>query len=351
MTNVKALVLLSGGLDSMLAARILIEQGVEVVGVTFISDFFGAKRGLEAAAKLGIPLIPTNFAVKHLEMVKKPKHGYGKNMNPCIDCHAMMLRDAKEIMEGKEVVLIYPDGSIKAVAQKYDVIATGEVLGQRPMSQNRRALEIVASYSGVNDYLLRPLSAKLLPETPPEKIGKVNREKLLDINGRSRQRQMELATQYNITEYPSPAGGCLLTDQIFSEKLKTMFINWPTCTSEDVNFIKIGRSIWLKLKEENVLITVSRDETENELLLKYARPGDVLAEVEDINGPVVVVHAKLKLEAPKKLNVEVPREIRVEGLLKEHQTELGLFSVISLITGFYTNKARGMRVEVLFKTK
>ncbi|NTU99452.1 hypothetical protein HGA64_05635, partial [Candidatus Falkowbacteria bacterium] len=138
MSKVKALVLLSGGLDSMLAAKILLEQGVEVVGLTYISNFFGAERGLQAARQLGIPLIPNNFAAAHLEMVKQPKYGYGKNMNPCIDCHSMMLRDAKEIMEGKEMVLVYPNGSIKAVAQKYDFVATGEVLGQRPMSQNAR---------------------------------------------------------------------------------------------------------------------------------------------------------------------------------------------------------------------
>lgn len=335
----------------MLAARTLIEQGIEVVGLTFISDFFGAKRGLEAAAKLGVPSIPTNFAAKHLEMVKRPKYGYGKNMNPCIDCHSMMLAEAKEIMEGKEMVLVYPDGSIKAAAQQYDFIATGEVLGQRPMSQNARALQIVADYSGVGDRLLRPLSAKLLPETAPEKEGKVDRQRLSDINGRSRQRQIELAAEYGLTDYPSPAGGCLLTDPVFGQKLKELFISWPACTSEDVNFIKVGRSVWLKLKDENILVTIGRDEAENEQLLKFARPGDVLAEVEDINGPVVVVHAKTRLEAPSKLSVEVPREIRLEGVLKEHQNETGLFAVVALLAGYYANKARGMKVDVLFKKK
>lgn len=335
----------------MLAARTLIEQGVEVVGVTFISNFFGAERGMKAAKQLGIPLIPTNFAAKHLEMVKQPKHGYGKNMNPCIDCHAMMLREAKEIMEGKEMVLVYPDNSIKAVAQEYDFIATGEVLGQRPMSQNRRALNIVADYSGVGDRLLRPLSAKLLTETITEKEGKVDRDKLLDINGRSRHRQVELAAQYGLVDYPSPAGGCLLTDPVFGQKLKEMIINWPDCTGEDVAFIKLGRSFWLKLRGENVLIVVGRDEEENEKLLKLARPGDVLAEVDEVYGPVVVAHAKTRLDAPDRISVEVPRELRIEALLREHQNESGLFSVVSLITGYYANKARGMKVDVIFKIK
>lgn len=351
MEKPKALVLLSGGLDSMLAARTLLEQGVEVVGITFISNFFGAERGLQAAKKLGIPLIPTNFAAKHLEMVKRPKHGYGKNMNPCIDCHAMMLAEAKEIMEGKEMVLVYPDNSIKAAAQKYDFIATGEVLGQRPMSQNGRALKIVADYSGVGDRLLRPLSAKLLPETLPEKEGKVDREKLLDINGRSRHRQVELAAHYGLTDYPSPAGGCLLTDPGFGLKLKEMFVNWPDCAGEDVAFIKLGRSFWFKLREAGVLVTVGRDEEENEKLLKLARPGDVIAEVDGVNGPVVVVHARSRVEAPERLNVEVPREIRPEALLREHQNESGLFAVVALLTGYYANRARGTKADVIFKIK
>lgn len=351
MKKAKALVLMSGGLDSMLAARTLLEQGIEVVGVTFISNFFGAERGLAAAKQLGIPLIPTNFAAKHLEMVKNPKYGYGKNMNPCIDCHAMMLHEAKEIMEGKEMVLVYPDGSIKAVAQQYDFVATGEVLGQRPMSQNAGALKKVADYSGVGERLLRPMSAKLLPESAPERDGLVDRERLLDISGRSRARQTELAASYGLTDYPSPAGGCLLTDPAFSQKLKELFTRWPACTGEDVSLLKSGRIIWLKLGEEHVLVTVGRDEAENEKLLKFARPGDVIAEVEEVNGPVVVIRAKRRLEAPAKLNVEVPRELNLNGVLKEHQDETGLFEVAALLTGYYATKARGSKVDVSFKVK
>ncbi|MDP2736973.1 MAG: 7-cyano-7-deazaguanine synthase, partial [bacterium] len=195
----KALVLLSGGLDSMLAARVLLDQGVEVTGLSFKSNFFGTIKAKKAAEQLGVELIEIDFSDEHLEMVKNPTHGYGKNMNPCIDCHALMLKRAKEIM----------------VRDGFDFVATGEVLGQRPMSQHRDALDIVEKVSGLEGKLVRPLSAKLLNESEAEKQGKLIRNRLLDISGRSRQRQLELVKKYGIKEYASPGGGCLLTDPEF----------------------------------------------------------------------------------------------------------------------------------------
>lgn len=348
--KVKALVLLSGGLDSMLSARTLIEQGIEVVGITFISSFFGATRGLEAARKLNIPLIAFNIAEKHLEMVKKPKYGYGKNMNPCIDCHSMMLAEAKEILNGKEVVLVYPDGSFKAVAQKYDFIATGEVLGQRPMSQNPRALKTVANYSGTGDLLVRPLSAKLMDETLPEKEGKVDREKLLDINGRSRSRQTELAKHYDLKDYPSPAGGCLLTVPEYSQKLRTLIGNWPDAKNIDCELIKYGRVFWLNLKDEPVLVVVARDERESMMLEKLVKFGGKLAMVKDIMGPAVIIKSRSSIELPAAVvDVDVPRELNMNNVKTVLDTVGDLYDVASLFVGYYTNKARGQKVQVEIK--
>jgi tRNA-uridine 2-sulfurtransferase len=360
MEKVRALVLLSGGLDSLLAARLLLEQGIDVVGITFISSFFNATRGLEAAKQLGIPLIAYNIAKPHLDMVKQPKYGYGKNANPCIDCHSMMIRKAKEIMEGEEVVLFYPDGSIKAISQKYDFVATGEVLGQRPMSQTMRALKVVEKYSGLGDRLVRPLSAKLLEETAPEKEGKVDREGLLDINGRSRARQTELAEKFGLKDYPSPAGGCLLTAPEFSVKLLELFKRWPDCDNLDVELLKYGRVFWLEVTGKAVLAIIGRDEKENMQLEKFQRPGDLIGQVVDVFGPVALVRSKsnelARLPARQgvmneSVSVQIPRELNVEKVKKVLDNETDLLDVLSLLIGYYATKARGQEVQVKFSSK
>ncbi len=201
----KAVALLSGGLDSMLAIRLLIEQGVEVEALHFVSVFdcgatdadncAGSQR---AAAQLGVPLRFEEISDELLEIVKNPKHGRGHNMNPCIDCHAMMVRRAAAVMRG-----------IGA-----DFLCSGEVLGERPMSQRRDALGIVEREAAAEGLLLRPLSAQLLEPTIPEQKGWVDRAKLLRISGRCRKPQFELARTLNIGKFPTPAGGCLLTDRV-----------------------------------------------------------------------------------------------------------------------------------------
>src|SRR3989338_780967 len=203
MKQVKALCLLSGGLDSQLAVCVLKNQGIEVTGISFTSPFFGSKNAEKAAAAMNIELIVKDITSEHLPLVKNPPHGYGKCMNPCIDCHALMVKKAGEI----------------ALAQKFDIIATGEVIGERPMSQNLNSLGVVANDSGFKGVLLRPLSAKLLPPTKPEIDGLVSREKLLALSGRSRRPQMKLANEFGLKSYVQPAGGCLLTDPEFSKKL------------------------------------------------------------------------------------------------------------------------------------
>lgn len=206
--KIKALALFSGGLDSVLAIKTVQEQGIEVIALNFVSHFFGGKneKAENMAKKLGVRLEYVDFKKRHTLVVQSPVYGYGKNMNPCIDCHSLMFRIAGELLE------------------EYDAqfVISGEVLGQRPMSQNSQALEKVKLLSGMQDLVLRPLSAKLLPPSRAEIEGWVDREKLLDIQGRSRHRQMELMKKYGIEDYPSPGGGCLLTDPAYSDRLRVL---------------------------------------------------------------------------------------------------------------------------------
>lgn len=207
MTNkIKALALFSGGLDSALAIKIIQEQGVEVIALNFVSHFFGGKneKAEKMAKQLGIKLKYIDFKKRHTKIVEDPVYGRGKNMNPCIDCHSLMFKIAGELLEeyGAHFVI------------------SGEVLGQRPMSQNSQALEKVKLLSGMNNLILRPLSAKLLPPSKAEIEGWIDRDKLLDIQGRSRHRQMKLMDFYGLVEYPTPGGGCLLTDPAYSDRLR-----------------------------------------------------------------------------------------------------------------------------------
>lgn len=268
----KALLLFSGGLDSLLAAKLLMEQGIEVLGLTFLSYFFGAKQAQKSASKIGLELKIVDFSQKHLDLVKSPKHGYGKGANPCIDCHTLMLKRAKQIMDQKD----------------FDFVATGEVLGERPMSQNKKALEIVKRESSLDGYLLRPLSAKLLKKTIPEKEGLVDRDKLLDISGRSRKRQMKLAEKYGIKEYPTPAGGCLLCEVEFGKKMHQLMEKNPDFEGNDVKLLKVGRHFWAQ-SQPKVKIVVGREEEENKRIKDLAQKKDILIEMKNYPGPQTLV--------------------------------------------------------------
>lgn len=270
--KIRGLALLSGGLDSLLAVKLLQEQDIEVTGVCFVSYFFSCVAAEKAAKVLKITLRKIDFSEDHLAIVRKPRYGYGKHMNPCIDCHLLMIKRAGEMMR--------EDG--------FDFIATGEVLGERPMSQNKRALDLIEKESGLKGYLLRPLSAKLLNPTIAEKQGLVKREKLLDFSGRGRKTQMALAKQWQIKEYPTPAGGCLLTDLNFSLRLKELFARWTDLEKSDFALLKIGRHFWV----ENNLIVVGRDKEENKTIRELACQGDVLIEPRKFPGPTILVRAK-----------------------------------------------------------
>lgn len=253
----------------MLAAELLRRCGVEVVGLAFRSPFFGAGKAEKAARYLGIPLRVEDITEPHLEVVRNPRFGYGKNLNPCVDCHALMVSRTLEMLEELGGWFI----------------ATGEVLGERPKSQNRRALDLVSSHSGAGDLLLRPLSARLLPETRPEREGWVRREDLLDISGRSRRRQMELAREWGIEDYESPAGGCLLTDPGFSSRLRELMARVPDFDREDAELVKLGRQFW----QGDTLIVLGRRHEENRRLMGIALPTDLLLRERDRPGPLALL--------------------------------------------------------------
>ena len=273
----RSLGLFSGGLDSMLAATVLREQGIAVAGVVFITPFFGAERARESAAHLGLPLIEQDITEVYYPLLINPPRGFGSQHNPCIDCHILMLREAATIM----------------AAQGFNFLYTGEVLGQRPMSQHRGALNVVARESGCPELVLRPLSAKLLAPTRPELEGWVDRELLLDISGRGRKRQMELASRYGITNYPSPAGGCLLTDPGYAARLKELLTHTRKPSRRDLELLKWGRHFRLP---GGVKVVVGRTHKENEAISLLLAPGDLVLRVQGYPGPLVLVPGASNLE-------------------------------------------------------
>jgi len=273
----KALSLFSGGLDSILAVRLIQEQGTDVTSVFFETPFFSSQKATCSARYIGVPLRVVDITDRLLKIVLNPRHGYGRGLNPCIDCHALMFRIAGEMLE--------KEGA--------DFIISGEVLGQRPMSQNLRALSVIAHDSGFKDLILRPLSAKRLPETPPEKQGWVVRERLLGLSGRSRHPQMELAKKFGIREYPAPAGGCLLTEKVFSRRLRDLISINPDFSRRDIELLKLGRHFRIS---ERTKIVVGRNQGENEMITSLGMEGDTLLTVDSFPGPTVLATGDLSPE-------------------------------------------------------
>lgn len=272
--KVKAIALLSGGLDSTLAIKLIRDQGIEVLAVNFFSPFCTCNRpgrceAKEVAEQLDVPLKRIALGPEYIEMLKSPRYGYGKNINPCLDCRIMTFTKAKELME-----------EIGA-----DFVFTGEVLGQRPMSQRRDAMRIVERDSGLDGRLLRPLSAKLMKPTLPEQEGLVDREKLLDIQGRSRKTQMHLAEEFGIVDYPCPAGGCLLTDREFANRLRDLFEHGED-SIYDINLLKIGRHFRIPTGQK---VIAGRDEEENNKLHAMAREDDLKFSAEKYGSPLVLL--------------------------------------------------------------
>lgn len=268
----RALVLMSGGLDSRLAVCVLRDQGIEVTGLSFTSPFFGSANAEQAAGLLGVPLIVEDFTGDIVSLVEHPPHGFGSYMNPCIDCHTAMLRRAGRIMER--------DG--------FQLVATGEVLNQRPMSQNRRSLEIVARGSGCGDRVLRPLSAKLLPETEPERLGWVDRERLLALEGRSRRPQFALAERFGLKDWPEAAGGCKLTEPNFSGRLRDLRKHEGLKDIDAIRLLKLGRHFRLG---PSVRAVIGRDAQDNAALEQAATDAYVVLQPVDVPGPTALIAA------------------------------------------------------------
>ncbi len=248
--------LISGGLDSALAAKLMCEQGMAVHGL-FLSMSWGCcekDKAVSSAQQLGVPLMIVHVGDAYLDVIRAPKYGYGTAMNPCIDCRIYMFRIAKRYME--EVGAGF--------------VVTGEVLGQRPMSQMRRPLELIEAESDLEGLLLRPLSAHLLEPTLPELLGVVDRRRLLRIAGRSRQEQLALAQHYEIRHYSTPAGGCLLTDETFAKKVKDLFAHEERPTTKDMELLTLGRHFRIGPRAKLIL---GRKEIENLMLEGHAQPG------------------------------------------------------------------------------
>lgn len=268
---VRAVGLLSGGLDSTIACRVVKELGVEVYGVYFAMPWGCCNKGAAQAAadKVGIKFIVLQLDERYLEMVKNPKHGYGTALNPCVDCRIHMFSRAAKYME----------------AIGADFVFTGEVLGQRPMSQMRKSMRWIEEGSGLEGRLLRPLCARHLPPTIPEEEGKIDRGRLLDISGRSRKDQIRLAGDFGITDYPNPAGGCLLTDHHFARRMKDTLDHGYRNFRETVA-LQWGRHFRL---DKDFKIILGRTKDENEALKAYAHQDDLVMEIVDKKGPTLIL--------------------------------------------------------------
>lgn len=272
--NVKVLALLSGGLDSTLATKIILDQNAILEAVHFTTPFCNCNKCTvnSIGEKFCIEVHQVLLGQEFLDLVVNPPHGYGSQMNPCIDCRILMLKKAKEIAQ-----------RIGA-----NCIVTGEVLNERPFSQRKNSIFAIEREAGLEGTVLRPLSAKLLPETEFERNGMINREKLFSIQGRRRIPQIELAKEYDIKDYPCPSGGCLLTDPQFANRLREFLQYNNNLTLRDVTLLKIGRHF----RVEHSKVVVGRDEAENKSLLSIAkREKKSYLEVVDYMGPITLLNA------------------------------------------------------------
>lgn len=327
----KAVALISGGLDSMLAVKALLEQGVHVEGINFYTGFCveghthairkqdlkkeKRNNALWVAEQLGIKLHIIDVIDEYKDVLTNPKHGYGANLNPCLDCKSFMVTKAREWLEEND----------------FDFIITGEVIGQRPMSQRKDTMPIIAAESGADDRLLRPLCAKLLPPTLPEREGWVDREKLFDFNGRSRKPQMALAAQYGFDEYAQPAGGCcFLTDKSYSAKLGDL---WQQRGSknydlDDIMLLKVGRHI---RPNDHFKVIIGREEGENNFMNGYRKQFTHMRATSH-HGPLALVDGDassddLKLAAQLVARYSQGRdaaEVKVEVIEKGNETPFTL---------------------------
>jgi tRNA U34 2-thiouridine synthase MnmA/TrmU len=299
----KCLLLFSGGLDSLLSGRILLEQKIKVTPVCFKSYFFDCDLAEKFVKELGLKLKIIDISEKQLEIVRNPEYGRGKGLNPCIDCHLLMIKEAKRIME----------------KEKFDFLVTGEVLGERPFSQRKEILKLIEEKAGLTGLILRPLSAKLLDPTMPEKRGWIDRTKLFSIKGKSRKPQISLAKKFKIKKFPNPSGGCLLTDPQYAEKLNSLMKKNPAFDGNDAEILRKGRIFW----EEGFLIAVGRNKKENGELKKLKKKRDRILEPYNFPGPTVLVrefNKKIKkeiLNKTKKLLIKYSKKLPEKPKINE----------------------------------
>ena len=277
---------MSGGLDSTVATKLILDQGIEVVGLHFTSPFCSRRErqeGLQAtktAKELGIRLILKEKGPEFVHLIQHPKHGYGKNMNPCIDCRIFMLRKTAQIMADEGA----------------NFVVTGEVLGQRPMSQRRFTIELIERESGLESLIVRPLSAKHFPPSNPELEGLVERDQLLDICGRSRSIQYDLVARFDLKEFGCPGGGCLLTDATFSKRLRDLFTHDKDFTMLDIDLLNTGRHFRLT---PDAKVVVGRNQEENERLQSLWRLPYALLYPVGFLGPLGILKGSLNRETTR----------------------------------------------------
>ncbi|GJM60908.1 tRNA (5-methylaminomethyl-2-thiouridylate)-methyltransferase [Persicobacter sp. CCB-QB2] len=301
----RALALYSGGLDSLLAMKLIKDQGIEVIALNFVSHFFGGEndRSKKLCEQIGVKLEYVDFKKEHTEVVKNPANGRGKNMNPCVDCHALMMSFTSEHL-----------------MKKYDAdfLISGEVLNQRPMSQTRGPLEKVQKLSGMEDLIVRPMSAKLLPPTKPVREGWVDIEKLENISGRGRHRQMEMAAEFGITDYPKPAGGCWLTEPAYSDRLRVLEEDGLLEHEHAPLFKLIRNSRFLRLGEQKYLF-MARNQEEEAIVERYANLSSFMVEGTDKTpGPAILGYGEMTPEDMELVKDLFSRYSRAKGKVDAH---------------------------------
>ena len=346
MEKIKALALLSGGLDSTLAIKVVQEQGIEVEALNYVTAFCQCTsnascklEALKASETLGVKIRVINSSREFLEVVKAPKHGYGSNMNPCIDCRIQMFKSAAEYM--------------KKSGAKF--LITGEVLGQRPMSQRREAMRLIDKETGLAGLILRPLSARFLEPTIPEKEGWIDREKLPAIKGRSRKQQFQLADLLEIKDYPCPAGGCLLTDPEFAHRLRDLMAH-AELTLNDVHLLKVGRHFRL---DPHAKAIVGRNERDNEKIFTLCHDDDLLFEVTDVPGPTTLLrtgregeggeggtrgHGDAGTRGEESDSVRSVRSVRSDGSAGTHAEEN--VRLAAALTALYAKAQGAVKVQI-----
>ncbi|MEA3475022.1 MAG: DUF814 domain-containing protein [Candidatus Cloacimonadota bacterium] len=278
--------LFSGGLDSILAAKIVQQQGIKVIPICFESPFFDCKKAEKSAEMLGLKLQIRELEEEYLNIIKSPKYSYGKNLNPCIDCHAYMFNKLGDMLKEYNA----------------DFMISGEVLGQRPKSQSIAGLNSVDKLCEYKDLIIRPLSQKLLQDTKPIREGWINKEELYDIQGKSRKIQIELAKEFKITNYPSPAGGCLLTDEGYCKRLQDL-ISYDMFSLKYIKFLNVGRHFRIS---ENTKLILGRKKSDNEKLNNLITDDLLTLKAERFPGPLGVINCKQELNIDEiKLSAQI----------------------------------------------